>query len=119
MKIIRYVVILMLFFYAMQCQGQKRLLYDSLNSIRASQGLPRLKRSIGLEIRAKIWLIRMDHKYHKQVHSHVRGSEVLTQDCYDPIACWMASPPHRAVLLGKSRRIGIAIYRNYACGKLR
>lgn len=119
MKIIRYVVIMMLMLWGMKCHSQKRLFYDSLNSIRAVQGLSPLHRSVWLEIRAKTWLIRMDRKYGKPVHSHRLGSEVLAQDCYVPLGCWMGSPGHRAILLSNRKRIGMAIFRNYACAKLR
>jgi len=119
MRTIAYILILFLFMCALTCSGQKRLMYDSLNKIRESKGLTQLHRSYWLELKAKVWLIRMDRRYGKQVHSHGLGAEVLAQDTFDPLASWMGSGPHRKALLSDRRRIGVAIYRNYACGKLR
>lgn len=119
MRTIAYILLLILFMCAITCSGQKRLLYDRLNSIRVAQGKTKLHRSYWLELKSKVWLIRMDHRYGKQVHSHRLGGEVLAQDSYDPLASWMDSKPHRRILMSDQRRIGVAIYRNYACGKLR
>lgn len=116
MKAMRYMIILMLFFYVLHCSGQKHLLYDSLNSVRSAQGLPALRRSILLEIRAKVWLMKMQRYGGRLVHGD--GPEVLTT-CYDPVGCWMESKPHRKLLMSDRKRIGIALYKNFACGKLR
>lgn len=110
--------ILLLTLIAINCSAQKHLMYDSLNATRQANGLSPLKRSIGLEIKAKVHLMRMQYRYGGKL-VHGRGPEVLTDMCYDPIGCWLGSKRHRKILLSNRKHIGIALYRSFACGKLR
>jgi uncharacterized protein YkwD len=112
-----YLLFLLLLFGAITCNAQN--FYDSLNKIRAAHGLPLLKKSPVLEVKAHQWLNFLDRHNLGMVHDFdTHDGEVLT-NAENPLAWWMNSPSHRRVLLStRFRKIGIANKNGVVCARL-
>lgn len=93
--------------------------YSRINAIRRENKLPEFEVSKSLEKKAHRYLQFMIKKYNgRLVHSHVEGEWELLVYNIDPVIGWMASPPHRTILLNaKVKKIGISILNKYACLK--
>lgn len=120
--ILAYLLFLLLFFTALTSFGQmsKNQFYDSLNHIRLVQGLPALRSSAVLEIKASNWLDFLHRHDLGMVHDNeTMDGEVLT-NAYDYLAWWMESPAHRRVLMSRRfTKIGISFKNGVACARLR
>lgn len=123
MKRIIYIVIVILFFYAMaHAQTNYQVYqeaYDQVNEFREENGLPPLMRSGVLELKAGHWLTEMHAKYPGLVHDRASKEAELLTDCKQPITCWIESKAHRQILLSRDyERIGIVLVEGDWCARL-